>query len=335
MACKWLAAALCAALMAALGLGTIPAGKPGTSGQGTLHAALTPNDTFFGGLTWPAKNADLMRAWDLTMGTSSVTIAILDTGVTPVPDLAGALVPGHDFVHGGSNTTDDNGHGTQVASVAAARTSNGIGVAGACGRCSIMPVKVLDANGSGSAATVAQGIDWAVAHGANVINLSMSTTDEDPVLSNAIGAAIAHGVSVVIAAGNGGSDDPAAGGYPAAANTAAIRVGAIAKNNMLYSWSNRGSWVDIAAPGSAGAATSQGNYFLGVNGTSIAAPVVSGVVGLLLSENPSLTPADIKALLQETGQPVSGLNVASGKRLDAYAALVGATGGPLAAHSKP
>ena len=318
-------------LLAALGLAAAPAGRQ----SGLLQTAFTPNDTFFGGFSWPAKNADLMRAWDVTMGTPSVTIAILDTGVTPVPDLAGSLVPGYDFVHGDSNTSDDNGHGTQVASVAAARTSNALGVAGACGRCSIMPVKVLDANGVGSASTVAQGIGWAVAHGANVINLSMSTTDAEPVLSNAIDAAIARGVSVVIAAGNGGSSDPAAGGYPAAASSGAIRVGAIAKNNTLYSWSNRGSWVDIAAPGSAGAATSQGNYFLGVNGTSIAAPVVSGVVGLLLAENPSMTPADIKALLQATGQPVSGLNVASGKRLDAYAALVGATGGPLAAHSKP
>jgi subtilisin family serine protease len=331
LACKWLVAALSAVLMAALGLAASPAGRP----SGLLRAALVPNDTFFSGLTWPAKSADLMRAWDLTMGTSSVTIAVLDTGVSPVPDLAGALVPGHDFIRGGNDTTDDNGHGTQVASVAAARTGNGMGIAGACGRCSIMPVKVLDANGVGNSTTVAQGIDWAVAHGANVINLSMATTGNEQVLTTAISAAVARGVTVVIAAGNSGSDNPSAGGYPAAGSADAIRVGAIAQNNTLYSWSNRGSWVDIAAPGSAEAATAQGTYFLGVNGTSVAAPFVSGVVGLLLSENPSLTPAAVKALLEATGKPVAGLDVASGKRLDAYAALVGAASAPLAAHSAP
>ncbi len=335
MACKWLVAAFSAVLMAALGLAAVPAGDRDATQRGLLRAAFTPNDTFFGGLSWPAKSADLMRAWDVTMGTSSVTIAVLDTGVSPVPDLAGALVPGYDFVHGDTDTNDDNGHGTQVASVAAARTSNAIGVAGACGRCSIMPVKVLDANGVGKPSTVAQGINWAVAHGASVINLSMSTTSDDPVLTTAIAAAVANGVTVVIAAGNGGSSNPTSGGYPAADSSGAIRVGAIAKNNALYSWSNRGSWVDIAAPGSAGAATAQGSYFLGVNGTSIAAPVVSGTVGLLLSENPSLTPAAVKALLQATGHPVAGLDVASGKRLDAYAALVGAGYGPLATHHNP
>ncbi len=286
---------------------------------------LSPNDTFYSALQWPATSIGLPAAWALTLGSPSVTIAVLDTGVTPVPDLAGALVPGYNFVGGNTNTADDNGHGTEVASIAAARTNNKLGIAGACGRCSIMPVKVLDANGVGSPATIALGVAWAVAHGAKIINLSFYSGQDSPVLDTAIAAAIAQGVTVVIAAGNSGASDPGAAGYPAAASPDAIRVAGLDARNALYGWSNRGSSVDIAAPGDAAAAMTHGTFFLGLQGTSVAAPVVAGVAGLMLSANPTLGPAAVKSLIDSTGTRVPGLDVASGRRLNAFAALMAAS----------
>ncbi|HWB21800.1 MAG TPA: S8 family serine peptidase [Gaiellaceae bacterium] len=293
------------------------AGARGTAQQ------LVPNDPLYAKFSWPAASINLPQAWHLTLGSPSVTIAVLDTGVSPVPDLAGALVPGYNFVADNTDTTDDNGHGTEVASIAAARTNNGIGIAGVCARCSIMPVKVLDANAVGSPGTVAEGVTWAAAHGAQIINLSLYSTQDNAVLSAAIEAAVTQGVVVVVAAGNSGSSNPALGGFPAATSPDAIRVGGVNSANALYGWSDSGSWVDVAAPGAAAAATTAG-YALGIQGTSVATPIVSGVVGLMLSYKSSLGPAAVKSILESTSTPVIGLQVASAGTVDAYAALVGA-----------
>jgi thermitase len=299
--------------------------SPAHAAGRTSSLGLAPNDTFYSELMWPATSIGLPRAWALTLGKPSITIAVLDTGVTPIPDLAGALVPGYNFVGGNANTTDDNGHGTEVASIAAARTNNKLGIAGVCGRCSIMPVKVLDSKGVGSPATIAQGVTWAVAHGAQIINLSMDSSEDNPVIDVAIAAAVAHGVTVVIAAGNAGSSDPAARGYLGGSSPDAIRVAGLTAGNTLFGWSNRGHAVDIAAPGAAAAAMSHGSFFLGLQGTSVAAPMVAGVAGLMLSSNPRLSPALLKALIDSTGTQVPGLDVASGSRLNAFAAVLAAS----------
>jgi subtilisin family serine protease len=285
---------------------------------------MTPNDTFYGNWDWPAQMVDLPAAWDVSTGAASVVIAVLDTGVTPVADLQGALVPGTSFV--GGDTTDGNGHGTAVASVAAARLNNHLGIAGVCGGCSIMPVKIADATGTTSSSTVVEGVDWAVAHGAKVINLSFGGSKDDPALDAAFQRAEAAGVVVVLAAGNAGSSDPAAGGYPAAAVPEAIRVGAVDPNRNLYSWSNRGNWVDVGAPGSVAALMTNGNAMLGMQGTSLAAPIIAGAAGLLLSRFPSLTPAAVKSILLQSATPAT-LPVA-----DVYQALLRA-GTPAVVHA--
>src|SRR5439155_5568247 len=116
----------------------------------------------------------LPAAWDRTTGSDGQVLAILDSGVDlDHPDLAGRLLPGWDFVNNDNVPADDNGHGTMVAGVAAARTNNERGVAGVAWRGWIMPVKVLDANGEATDANIAAGITWAVDHGADVINLSL------------------------------------------------------------------------------------------------------------------------------------------------------------------
>ena len=286
-----------------------------------LQAVLAPNDAYFPVWSWPAQETGLQQAWDATLGDPSIAIAILDTGVSPVADLQGALLPGVDLVNGDDDASDDNGHGTQVASVAAARINNGVGIAGVCGRCSILPVKVLAADGSGSSATVARGIAWAVDHGARVVNLSAAGPSDDPTLDAAIADAVARGVVVVLAAGNAGSSDPAAGGYPAAAAATAIRVGGVDRFGALYGWSNRGTWVDVAAPGALATALPDGTFALGAQGTSLAAPVVAGIAGLLLSYRPTLAPDAVKTLVTTTGTATSGLDVGSGRVVDAAAAL--------------
>jgi subtilisin family serine protease len=298
-------ARLLACTAAAVAAIAIVAGTASASPSPTVQAALAPRDTFFSAWSWPADSAGLAEAWNATLGDPSVVIAVVDTGVSPVPDLEGALLPGVDLVNGDDDASDDNGHGTEVATVAAARIDNGLGIAGVCGRCSILPVKALRADGTGYSSTVAQGVTWAVDHGADVVNLSLTGTIDDPALDAAIHDAVARGVVVVTAAGNAGSSDPAAGGFPAASVADAIRVGSVDASGALYSWSNRGPWVDLAAPGSVAAMLPDGTIRLGVQGTSLSAAFVSGVAGLVLSHTPGLAPAAVKTALVGSAWPAA------------------------------
>lgn len=194
-----------------------------------------PNDSRWSE-QWGARKVAAPRAWDTARGSGSVVVAVLDTGVElGHPDLRGAAwVPGYDFVNGDSDPADDQGHGTAVAGVAAATTNNGVGVAGICWTCSLMAVKVLDANGSGSTSTIARGIVWATDHGADVINLSLGGPGSTQTLADAVAYAASKGVTLVAAAGNNGTSSPF---YPAA-YSAVISVGATDGSDRRYSWSN-------------------------------------------------------------------------------------------------
>ena len=140
----------------------------------------TPND-----MDWPQqwglRVTRMPQAWPLIHSSSQPVVAIVDTGVDPnQPDLRGALVPGYDFVHQTATPRDDEGHGTAVAGIVAARTNNYEGIAGVCGSCLIMPVKVLDDKGVGDDSVIAAGIVWAVDHGARAINLSLGGPGTTP-----------------------------------------------------------------------------------------------------------------------------------------------------------
>jgi thermitase len=316
--------------------------------DGVAHAVLAPNDPYFNASAspcvsslgcWPYQNANLPNAWDVTNGSSAVVVAVVDTGVdASQPDLSSAVLGGYNFVAGNSDTTDDNGHGTEVAVGIAARSGNSVGIPGVCGQCQILPVKVLDASGSGSTANVALGITWAADHGAQVINLSLASTYADPLLHDAINYAIGKGVLVVSAAGNAGSNSPTVcnggcGGFPAAfaayadANGGAaienglVSVGAADYNDNLYSFSNHGSWVLLSAPGCSLAANNDGGFDgNGVCGTSIASSFVAGAAGLLLSYRSSLTLAQLQSALTSSTTHYAGLDVATGE-LNVYGAL--------------
>ena len=163
---------------------------------------------------WPFTQLGLPLAWDTTTGSSSVTVAVLDTGVAPgALDLAGRLVAGYDIANGDADPSDDHGHGTQVASTLAGGIDNGFGSVGACPLCRIMPVKVMDSSGGGTTAEIAAGITWATDHGARIVNMSLGGPSDDPTLDAAVEYALAHNVLLIASAGNNGTTAPE---YPAA-----------------------------------------------------------------------------------------------------------------------
>lgn len=298
-----------------------------------VYAVATPNDPYFNPTAapcytslgcWPYGNIHLPEAWNASTGSSSVIVAVVDTGVDATnPDLAGAVLPGYNVVAGNTNAADDAGHGTEVAGVIAARSNNGIGIPGVCGQCKILPVKALGSNGSGTTSNIALGISWAADQGARVINLSVGSNYPDPAMSDAIAYAIAKGVLVVAAAGNAGSSDPtvcangACGGYPGAFTaqipSGLISVAAADYFNHLYSFSNHGSWVSVSAPGCSVAVKMGGTFDpTGACGTSIAAPFVAGLAALAFSVSPQLTPASAQSAVVSTSARIMGQDVANG-----------------------
>jgi subtilisin family serine protease len=281
----------------------------------------TPNDS-----EWPQQDGlrliGLPRAWDSSRGSSHLVVAIVDTGIDPnQPDLRGALVPGANLVDRGSPPLDDQGHGTAVSGIVAARADNGQGMAGVCWFCLVMPVKVLDSTGSGDDTRIAGGIVWAADHGARVINLSLGGPGSSPELSAALAYATSKGAVVVSAAGNSGTATP----FFPAADANALSVAATTGADRPYSWSNYGSWVAVAAPG-CNVAPARGGGYGRFCGTSSATPLVAGLAALALAEQPGATPAAVRAAIEVGTAPVPGVvrfgRVNAPQALNALAAAV-------------
>ena len=244
-----------------------------------LEAYEMPNDSS-AGLQWSIGKTFLPDAWNLTHGSPDVTIAVVDTGVDlNHQDLQGKLTSGYDFVDNDATPGDEHGHGTHCAGIAGAAWGNSKGIAGAGADCTIMPVRVLDADGSGLSDQVASGIEWAVDHGAKIISLSLGGPAPSNVLNDAVNYAWDHGAVVVCAAGNDGT---ATRNYPAA-YTHVISVGATNQNDSRASFSNFGDWVMVAAPGENIYSTLPNNQYGYMGGTSMATPHVAGILGLIWS----------------------------------------------------
>ena len=274
----------------------------------------TPNDTDWPS-QWGLRRIDLPAAWDRTRGSSAVVVAVLDTGVDgDLPDLRDAVVPGYNAVSPLAPPADDNGHGTSVAGVIAARTNNDQGIAGICWTCSVLSIKVLGADGTGDTALVATGIVRAADAGARVISMSLGGPADDQTLDAAVAYALGKGAIVVAAAGNNGASAPF---YPAAI-PGVVSVAATDATDHLYSWSNFGSWAQVAAPGCNAAPSTQGDYVM-FCGTSSATPVVAGLLALLVSEQPAASSDAVVRALEQTAVPI-GDSVRFG-RVDAEAAL--------------
>ncbi len=267
-----------------------------------------PNDVYFGE-QWYLKNtgskegykrgADVKAtyAWKYTTGSEDVVVAVVDTGVAyNHPDLKGKVIKGYDFINSDEDPKDDNGHGTMVAGIIAAKTDNGEGIAGVCWGCKIMAIKAFDARGLGTYSEMADGMEYAIERGAKVINISAGGTSPSLVLEEALNKAEENGVVVVASAGNEGG----ALLYPAAYSPKCISVGASDYEDKKAGFSNYGPHLDLVAPGVSILSTFPGGYAIG-DGTSFAAPIVSGAVGLLLSLKPNLTPEQVrKAIIYTT-----------------------------------
>jgi len=236
------------------------------------------------------------QGWDYTTGSSAVTIAIIDSGVDMNhPDLKYKLVPGYDFVNNDNVPYDDFGHGTHVAGIAAASSNNGIGIAGVSWGARIMPVKVLNASGSGTYLNVSLGIVWAADQGAEVVNLSLGGGASSATLQNAVNYAHNRGVTIVAASGNYGNNFIL---YPARYPNV-IAVGAVDDKNMRASFSNYGPELDLVAPGVSIYSTIPGGYGSN-NGTSMATPYVAGLAAILAGLPGNTNPLVIEQQMETT-----------------------------------
>ena len=244
---------------------------------------------------WNLDNIDAEGAWALSDGTGAV-VAVIDTGVTSGPnDGLNAMTSGYDFVNGDTDASDDNGHGTHVAGTVAQATNNGIGVAGLAYGATIMPIKVLNSAGSGYVSDTVDGINWATTNGADVINLSLGSSSYSSAEAAAVANAYASGVFVAAASGNARRRSV---DYPAAYN-GAVAVGATRYDDTRARYSNRGSDLDLMAPGGDTSRDDNGDgyadgilqetfdpdwgyYFF--QGTSMASPHVAAAAALLMAE---------------------------------------------------
>ena len=248
-------------------------------------------------ITWGIARVKAPGAWNKSTG-KNVKIAVLDTGISNNhPDLT--VSGGINLVGMSKNNkwNDDNGHGTHVAGIIAAR-NNSIGVIGVAPDAQLYAVKVLDASGGGYVSDVIEGIDWAVQNNMNVVSMSLGTTTYSQALNDSTANAYKAGVLLVAAAGNSGDGNPSTDDvlYPAKFDSV-IAVSAVDSDNIAPAWSADGAKVELAAPGVDIYSTWLNGGYAYESGTSMAAPFVSGVAALIKSKNPSMTPQEIRDTL--------------------------------------
>ena len=294
--------------------------QPGTR---LLWPAGVPNDPDYSATQASYLSAiGVPSAWEVTTGSEAVVVAVLDSGVDAShPDLAGRVVPGRNVVDSNDDTTDERGHGTNMAGIVGAATNNALGVAGVSWAAKIMPVKVTNPSGAATDTNVAAGIVWAVDHGADVISISLSAPVDDHVLQRGVDYATMHDVLVVAAAGNNRSGVPE---FPAACRDV-VAVGATDASGRRTRFSNFGPWVDVNAPG-VDIITTKANSagFTTVAGTSAATALVSGVAVLLRAAYPHATRAEIADRLRRSAfgrGPVGAEGIDASGVVDAAAAL--------------
>lgn len=291
----------------------------------------------------PSVGAD--RLWERGLTGKGVTVAVVDTGIAPHPDVRDRIIGFKDFVNGRSQPYDDQGHGTHVAGTVAGdgRASEG-SYTGIAPEASLVGIKVLDGQGSGRFSDVIKGIQWAVEHkddyGIKVLNLSLgggvSTSHRDDPVVQAVEAATRAGIVTVVAAGNEGPSRETIGSPGNAPNV--ITVGAAddrgtvdRSDDQVARFSSRGptpidglNKPDVLAPGvRITAADNESSGYKTLSGTSMATPVTAGVTALLLQGEPGARPQDVKEALMASADPLTsgGRNDQGRGSIDAVAAL--------------
>ncbi len=313
-----------------------------------------PNDSLFQE-QWGLKTVHAPEAWEVTKGKKEIKIGLIDTGirlnhpdlegifyVNPAEDLNGNGildsadidhidndgngfvddVSGLSFVNGEENPfpLDDNGHGTYIAGILAAKQNNKIGISGIAPDCKILNLKAFNSKGYGSEEDVARAIVYAVSQDVRVINMSFGDTTYSSLLKDVIHYAYSKGVFLVASAGNTGNDVLH---YPSSFDEV-LSVGAIDNYLNLAPFSSFGSNLDLVAPGVYILTTGLNKDYAKVSGTSASAPFVNGVATLILSVQPTLTPEEVKQLLKSTAYDIydAGWDVKTGAGvLNLYAAL--------------
>lgn len=317
-----------------------------------MHAFATPNDPSFS-QQWALKTINAEHAWDLSAGSRDVMVAVIDTGVdyrhpdlkdniwTNPREIAGNAIDddnngfvddvrGYDFFATDADPMDETGgqnpgHGTHCSGIVGAVGNNGAGISGISQRVSIVPIRFLGADGSGDLLNGIKAIDYAIAIGAQVISASWgakSSAEEAKPLIEAVERAHQKGVIFVVAAGNDGVNNDSVGFYPANSPVAnVINVAASGSSDAKPSWSNFGTGnVHLAAPGEGIFSTLPANKYGNLSGTSMATPLVAGLVALMKSQDKNLSGLEARSVLQMTGAKVS-IETACNCRVDAYAAL--------------
>lgn len=284
-----------------------------------------------------ASHINIRKAWKINRGSKKIVVAVIDTGIDPNhPDLRDNICRtgpnkeyGFDFVTNKRNPLDSHGHGTHVAGILGATAKTAAGASGVAPNICIMAVRYYSetASGAQNLANTVKAINYAVDHGANVINYSGGGAEFSAAEMKAIQRAEAKGVVFVAAAGNEYQDTDKSGNayYPAAYGLSnVIAVAATNIKNQLLPSSNWGmKHVHVAAPGENIFSTLQKGRYGYLTGTSQATAFVSGLAALILSENPGLKPAEVRDIIMKSTDKLDSLKgkVASGGRINAYAAL--------------
>jgi len=330
-----------------------------------INIALTPNDPSYSSL-WGLHNLgqtggnqdadiDAPEAWDLDTGSSSVVVAVIDTGVDYThPDLAANMwvnpgeiagnnidddgngyiddIYGYDFANNDADPMDDNNHGSHVSGTIAAVGNNGVGVVGVSWNASIMAVKFLSASGSGSTSGAISSVLYAANNGAKIMNNSWGGGGYSQALQDAITTADAAGALFVVAAGNSNSNNDTTPYYPANySGPHIVVVAATDSSDGKAGFSSYGATtVDLGAPGVAILSTTPGNSYSSFSGTSMATPHVAGAAAVVLAANPGMTNVQLKAQILSNVDPIPSMAgiTTTGGRLNLFAALNGGTPPP-------
>lgn len=265
------------------------------------------------GVQYAGNLLGLARAHAIDTGARAV-VAVIDTGVQPHALLGNRLIGGYDFIDNDANPADEfnqldddgdgqideaAGHGTHVAGIVHLVAPDA----------TIMPLRVLDSDGNGDVFQIIQALEFAVANGAHVINLSLGTSEQSKALKGAVRSATVRGAVVVAAAGNNGNNEPQ---YPAAANCA-LAVTATGPSDQRASFASYGSWVDVAAPGEAIFSSFPVNGYAWWSGTSMAAPFVSGQAALIRSAWPALSVRQVVTSIASGAHTLSDDTLGSGR----------------------
>lgn len=261
-----------------------------------------PTDDPRQAVPWGVERIGAPRAWEESRG-KGVRVAIIDTGINGAhSDLKGAVRGGVNFINSNAPPLDDNGHGTHVAGIIAAR-DNDFGVVGVAPEAELYALKAFDSTGSGAISGIISAVEWCVKNDMQVVNMSFGG-NHNRALGRALDAAQQAGLVLVAAAGNNGRANSV--DFPAS-HPGVIAVSALNPDDTLASFSSRGPEVDLAAPGARIRSTYSDQGYRELSGTSMAAPHVTGVAVLLLARRPRLTGDEVLDQLKKTATQLPDL----------------------------